>query len=98
METKKEFREVSKIVEQFLKEDERCRNDDKWLTYKVMRCFTNIYIPFEDFSKMPAFESIKRCRAKIQNELKLYPPTDPEIIRKRQKRQGEVIEALGEME
>ena len=87
METKKELNKVSDIVLNLLKTTERCRNDDKWLTYLVMRQFTNITIPFEDFKKIPAFETIKRVRAKIQNVDKLYPPTDEKIIAKRRTRQ-----------
>jgi hypothetical protein len=85
-----EFKTVTQLVEHLLKVDERCRNDDKWLTYKVMRWYTNIYIPFEDFNKLPAFETVKRCRAKLQNEQGLYLPTIQEVINKRQKRQTDV--------
>jgi len=94
METKEEFNKVSEIVENLLKTNERCRNDDKYLTYLVMREFTNIFIPFEDFNKMPAFETIKRVRAKIQNTEGLYPPTDPEVLAKRQKRQEEIKDVV----
>jgi len=87
METKKEIKKVTKLCEKFLKEDERTRNDDKWLTYKVMREFTNIFIPFEDFKKIPAFETIKRCRAKIQNKEHKFLPTNPEVRRKRKIRE-----------
>lgn len=90
MDTIQEFKQVQDLVEQLLSMDKRCRNDDKWLTYRVMRHYTNIYIPFEDFEKLPAFETIKRCRAKIQNVEKKYLPTDPKVIAKRQKRQSDV--------
>lgn len=94
MNTEQEFKSVTEIVTELLKTDERCRNDDKWLTYKVMRKFTRMYIPFEDFKKIPAFETIKRCRAKIQNELRLYLPTNEEVIKRRRQRQEEIKEAL----
>lgn len=87
METKAELKKVNAIVLEILDRDIRSRNDDKYLTYMVMRRFTKIYIPFEDFSKIPAFETIKRCRAKIQNKLNLYPPTEPEVIKKRSARE-----------
>ncbi len=86
--TKKEFKKVSDLVLHFLEIDERCRNDDKWLTYLVMRQYTNIYIPFDDFKKIPAFETIKRCRAKIQNGDKLFLPTDPKVLKRRHHRQN----------
>lgn len=96
MNTKQEFNKVNAIILKLLETDERCRNDDKWLTYSVMRHFTNIYIPFEDFAKIPAFETIKRCRAKIQNVDKLFIPTNPLVRAKRQQRQREVKEVLYE--
>ena len=86
METKVEIHKVTDLVLDLLKDDVRCRNDDKWLTYRVMRFFTNIYIPFEDFKKIPAFETIKRCRAKIQNVDQLYLPTEEQVIRRRKQR------------
>ncbi len=83
----KEFNTVTSLVLEILETDVRSRNCDKWLTYRVMRHFTNIYIPFEDFKKIPAFETIKRCRAKIQNEENLYLPTDNKVVAKRKKRE-----------
>lgn len=90
METIQEFKTVNDLVICLLKEDVRCRNDDKWLTFRVMRHFTNIYIAFEDFNKIPAFETVKRCRAKIQNKDKLYLPTIEAVSIKRRQRQKEV--------
>jgi len=87
METKEEIKTVKAIVEYLLLTDERNRNDDKWLTWNVMRHFTPIYIPFEDFEKIPSFESITRIRAQIQNVEKRYLPTKPEVVAKRQNRQ-----------
>lgn len=94
-ETKKEIVKVSETVLRLLKEDERCRNDDKWLTYRVMREFTKIYIPFEDFAKIPAFETIKRVRAKIQNKDRLYQPTDSDVLKKRRTRAQTFTEVFG---
>jgi len=94
METKQEFKTVKALVTNLLATEERCRNDDKWLTYQVMRKFTNIYIPFNDFKKLPAFETIKRCRATLQNKENLYLPTDPKVIERRQKREKEIKEIV----
>lgn len=85
--TLKEITNVKEIVLKLLETDIRCRNDDKWLTYKVMRHFTKIFIPFEDFSKIPAFETIKRCRAQIQNVEEKFLATDPEVLAKRKRRE-----------
>jgi hypothetical protein len=83
-----EFKSTKKIVEHFLATDERCKNDDKWLTYQVFNHIAkqynkNIYIPFELFNMFPAFETIKRVRAIIQNKEKRYCPTDLKVIEKR---------------
>lgn len=94
--TKSEFKTVKSIIEDILEKDIRARNDDRWLTYKVFRYFTNIYIPFEDFEKLPAFETVKRCRAYIQNIEHRFEPTDPNVKAKRQQRQREVKEVLRE--
>lgn len=85
--TKKEFESVKEIVEFLLANDERCRNDDKYLTFKVMQKFTDIYIPFEDFGKIPAFETVKRIRAHIQNVEGRFLPTDAKVRERRKKRE-----------
>jgi len=95
MKTITEFDTVKELVNYLLKVDVRCRNDDKWLTYQVMRHFTKIFIPFEDFDKLPAFETIKRTRAVIQNVEGRYLPTDPKVIDRRERRQKKIVKWLG---
>lgn len=85
-----EFKKVQDLVEQLLEIDERCRNDDKWLCYRVIGHFTRVYIPFEDFDKFPSFETITRCRRKIQNKLCKFPPTEEEVLFKRRTREAHV--------
>jgi hypothetical protein len=96
--TKAEFRTVRAIIEDILEKDIRARNDDKYLSFRVMQYFTKIYIPFEDFDKMPSWETIKRVRAFIQNIEHRFEPTDPDVKAKRQRRQQEVKEVLREFE
>lgn len=88
METMHEFNTVKDLILTLLEKEERTRNDDKWLTFRVMQHFTKIYIPFEDFEKIPSFETIKRCRAIIQNKEGKFQPTSPEVILKRQSRRS----------
>jgi len=90
METIYEFTKTQELVETLLKEEVRCRNDDKWLCYRVIRHFTKAYIPFEDFSKFPSFETISRVRRKVQNDEDKYLPTDPEVLLKRRLRSQDV--------
>lgn len=85
--TIEEITKVKDIVKNLLSTDDRCRNDDKWLTYKVMSKFTKIFIPFEDFAKIPTFETIRRTRQYIQNVEHQFEPTDPAVVKKRKKRQ-----------
>jgi len=42
------------------------------------------YIPPEVIKNVPSFETIRRVRAKIQNELKMFQPS-PKVKRRRQK-------------
>jgi len=86
-ETINEIIKVEQIVREELRSDIRARNEDKWLTYKIMRKFTPMYLKFEDFCKIPSFETIRRTRQQIQNGDKLYPPTSEEVLAKRQKRE-----------
>lgn len=88
MENIREFNKVYDLVLKLLESDMRCRNDDKWLTYRVFRHFTNIYIPFEDFGKIPSFETVSRCRRKIQNKEGLFTPTDGKVVEKRCSRES----------
>ena len=83
-----EFKNIKDLVEKILAQDERARNDDKWLTYRVFNEIarqhgTFVYIPFKLWEILPAFETVKRVRAKIQNEEGRYIPTDPEVLKKR---------------
>lgn len=97
METREELDSVKEWVLHFLKTDERCRNSDKWLTYRVLRQYTSIYIPFADFQKMPSFESIRRTRAHVQNQEKKFLPTDANVRKKRRIREEEWRKYFGGM-
>ncbi len=59
---------LREIVEKLLKQERRCRLDTKWLTFRVMQHFTKIFIPYQDFLRIPSFESIARCKRDIMNK------------------------------
>lgn len=64
---------LREIVERLLDTDTRCRNDTKFLTYRVfqeiaIRNGEKIYIPFTLFDKFPSFESVARCKRDILNK------------------------------
>lgn len=84
--TKEEIEKVNQLVYNLMKTDERCRNDDEWLTFRICQNFTKIFIPFEDFKKLPSFATIRRVRAQIQNVDKELLPTIPEVAIKRRVR------------
>lgn len=66
------------------------RNNDFYLQILYLRIFGKLPLPWLDWEKITDFsgklESIRRVRAKIQNEDGLFLPTDPRILEKRQKR------------
>lgn len=69
-----------------LKEKPEARQDDKLLTYLVFQEIAKengqgIFIPFNLFKKFPAFETVKRTRAKIQNEEKQFLPDNQKEIK-----------------
>ena len=56
------------VVSKLLAEDLRCREDIKWLVYRVWSSYTKIFIPYESFENIPSPESIARCRRTIQHK------------------------------
>jgi hypothetical protein len=87
------FATLSELVRFILKTDKRCRNDDRLLTYKVFKRLCgkqgrNIFIPVKVIRKLPAFESVKRCRAKIQNNERKLLPTEKRARIQRYSRRG----------
>ncbi len=84
LEVKQELRKIKELVLAELEADSRCRNDDLWLLWKIWRKFSPIYIPFEDFQKLPSFESVRRCRQLCQAK-GLFLPTDEMVLKRRRR-------------
>ena len=84
-----EFRNIKRWVEYWLENDPACRDDDKLLIYRIMCCTTDVKVSWEDFRKIPSFESIRRVRQKLQ-EQGLFPSTDLKVVLMRQLREEEV--------
>jgi len=56
------------------------------------------YIPYNVIKKHDGlFESIRRARQHIQNSLGLFPPTDPEVIKRRRRREKVLTKVLSEV-
>ncbi len=64
---------IKRIVEGLLKEDPRCRDNDKWLIIQTLRKLGfKFWIDYKDLEDIPAFETITRCRRTIQHEENKY--------------------------
>ena len=85
----KEIIQVKDKVEEILEQDEKARNSDKWLIYQYAVSM-GLDMDFEDFKALPSFESITRCRRKLQ-EQGLYL-SDSQIVEKRGQREVEFEE------
>jgi hypothetical protein len=72
---------VKENVIMLLKVDERCRNDDKWLEFRYARDIQKLTTldNFEEWKKLPSFESIRRVRQFIQNTAGLFLPTEESV-------------------
>lgn len=90
MSTLERHKLVKETVWNVLKDDERSRNDDKWLILKVLqRVGQQIvlgekgfvwYCDYQDFKTIPNFETIRRVRQEIQNTDRHWLPTDPKVL------------------
>ena len=81
---------VKDRVEWILANHPEARNDDFYLYLLYVRLFEPKlsgyikFIPFNLVKSATRFETIRRCRQKLQ-EQGLYLPTDPKVLRKRRK-------------
>lgn len=98
------IKDLDKKVRFALQNDEKSRNSDIrltqyiWWTYNresVKRIDGQYYVALADLFDLPREDNIKRIRAKIQNEEKLYLPTDPAVAKKRGRLIEEWREYLG---
>jgi hypothetical protein len=83
-------------VENLLRDKPELRDNDKLLTYEVYKQIAEengrfIFIPWDLFKKFPAFETIKRTRAKIQNKEGRYLPDSVEQIKIKKEKPREII-------
>jgi hypothetical protein len=73
-------------VRDLLKDSELARNEDTYLILKYWQKFDNAQIDPDTLLKnCTNAETIRRNRQKIQNEEGLYPSTDPEAQKRREK-------------
>jgi hypothetical protein len=81
---------ITNAVVKVLEDDPESRNDDKRLTFKVLQLLKGnsikehvLTLKLRELRKLPAFATITRVRAVIQNELGKYLPTRAEVRRLR---------------
>ena len=64
---------LKKIIEELLREDQRCRTDNNWLVLQTLRKLGfNLYINYGEMYKMPPFDSIIRTKRMIQHQENKY--------------------------
>lgn len=86
------IKDLDKKIRYALDHDEKSRNSDIRLTQVIWWTFYRdslkeidsvYYVSLGKLFDLPREDNIKRIRAKIQNEEKLYLPTDPAVAKKR---------------
>ena len=88
----KKLRTVKERVIYILDKYPETRNNDLYLWLIYVRLFDPVlskyikFIPYKVLEKAVSFETIRRVRQKVQNELGLYPPTDPKVIKRRRRK------------
>jgi len=66
------------VVRLVLQEHPETRTNDKKLYWWVMNKYTKIFIPFDDFDRVPHPDSIGRTKRKIMERNELHEVIDPE--------------------
>ena len=103
-EEKERFETIKDRVTYILEKYPEARNSDLYLIICYIREFVPElskyiqYIPYNVIKKHDGlFESIRRARQHIQNSLGLFPPTDPEVIKRRRRREKVLTKVLSEV-
>lgn len=70
---------LKKAVEELLKDDPRCRHDDKWLIIQTLKKLGfDFYIDYRKLKDIPAFESITRSKRIILHQENKFNDAFPE--------------------
>lgn len=95
----KEFRKAKEIVEEVLKEDERARNDYKWLALMVWqrKQLIKVFIPYNQLWEMMDYSTIHRVCQVIQHDEGKYLPTDTTQLLRRRIRENVIREYFGKL-
>ena len=94
----KEYAETELLVRDILNSDPRARNDDLWLILQIWQKKQNIklFVPYDKIKEMISPETIRRTRQHVQNDKKLFLPTDPKVLRARRFKEEAVRKYFGD--
>lgn len=98
MGSEEQIEKLDSKVRAVLDEHPETRNSDITLTIKIWREYYDVhgaFLAIDRLYELPSVDDVKRIRAKIQNEEKLYPPTDWKIAKKRHWLEDEWKRAMG---
>lgn len=88
--TVKELTETKQQVLAILQHYEDSRNYDLYLIWTYLDDVLGLEmpdVPYSFFKENAGLtETIRRCRQQIQNDFQIYPPTKPEILKRRRKK------------
>lgn len=89
-----DFNNTKEKVEYVLKRVPEARNSDYKLQYIIWREIDEIddLNDYFEYRKATNPSMIKRYRAEVQNEDLKYPPTDPEVVNQRNKKEDRIEE------
>lgn len=91
MDVEKEFSNAEEKVRHVLRNYEQARNNDDFLIWYIKRHLEdNNLNRFSEYSSSTNSETIRRNRAKVQNDDGDLLPTDPEVIEKRIEKEQKV--------
>lgn len=63
---------VIDVVRNVLKNDRRARKEPNWCVWKVLKQY-GVHLSFQEFLRVPKFESILKCRREIMNKRNEFP-------------------------
>ena len=77
----KKIGKVKDIVADILSKDNEARKDDKWLIIQYMQEVSGFAFPYERLQDLPSFETITRCRRKLQEHGDFAPDSQTTLVR-----------------
>ena len=87
-----EFDSIKKEVLMILESEPETRNSDKLLIFRIINNHINFPLSFEEFNKLPNFETIRRMRQKIQEENdNLKPDSDVQDLRDKRREELRIL-------